>query len=311
MDSYRYAMAEAVQKAVEEYPNVYVITADLARAEKLDNLLLPGQQYIPVGISENNMMCMAAGLSTTGLIPIIVGFAMFTACRSFEQIRNTIAYSNFNVKIIATHGGICVGKDGATHQAMEDLALMRVLPNMTVLCASDAAQTKAAIQTMIEHKGPVYLRLGRDATPQIYDTMPEVRIGGSDLLKEGKDILIIGTGSIVSKALEAAKELERDGIHATVLNTYSIKPLDQSSILHWAKICQSVIVVEDHFTAGGLGSAVCELLCEHNPMPVRRIGIGDTFGESGTEEQLFEKYGIAKRFIIEAAKTMCKKGGKQ
>lgn len=289
-ESYGNALAECGAK----YPNLVVLDADLAGATKTGvfKKAFP-ERHIDCGIAECNMTGIAAGLATCNKIPFISSFAMFAAGRNFEQVRNSIGYPHLNVKIGATHAGITVGEDGATHQCNEDIALMRTIPGMTVIVPSDDVEAKAAVEAAINYVGPVYLRFGRAAVPVINDK-PEYKfeIGKGVVLKEGKDVTIIATGTCVSGALEAADKLAADGIDAEVINIHTIKPLDNELVLASAKKTGKVVTAEEHSVIGGLGSAVCDLLSEKQPTKVCKIGMYDVFGESGTAGGLLEKYGL-------------------
>ena len=261
-------------------------------------------RHIDCGIAECNMTGIAAGLATCGKIPFISSFAMFAAGRNFEQVRNSIGYPHLNVKIGATHAGITVGEDGATHQCNEDVALMRTIPGMTVIVPSDDVEAKAAVRAAIEFEGPVYLRFGRAAVPVINDK-PDYKfeIGKGVLLKEGKDVTIIASGITVAASLEAAEMLAADGISAEVLNIHTIKPLDEELVLASAKKTGKVVTAEEHSVIGGLGSAVCDCLSEKCPTPVLRIGMQDRFGESGPAAALVAKYGLDAKGIYEKVKA--------
>lgn len=276
------------------YDNLVVLDADLAAATKTGvfKKVYP-ERHIDCGIAECNMVGIAAGLAATGKIPFASTFAMFAAGRAFEQIRNSVGYPHLNVKIAATHAGISVGEDGATHQCNEDIALMRTIPGMVILNPSDDVEAKAAVKAAAAYEGPVYLRLGRLAVPVINDT-PDYRfeIGKGVTLKEGSDLTIIATGLCVSSALEAAQKLEDDGVHARVINMHTIKPLDEELVVKAAKETGRIVTVEEHSVIGGLGGAVCEALCENAPVPVKRIGVQDVYGESGPAVKLLEKYGL-------------------
>lgn len=289
-ESYGNALAECGAK----YPNLLVLDADLAGATKTGvfQKAFP-DRHIDCGIAEANMTGIAAGLATCGKIPFISSFAMFAAGRNFEQVRNSIGYPHLNVKIGATHAGITVGEDGATHQCNEDIALMRTIPGMTVIVPSDDVEAKAAVEAAINYEGPVYLRFGRAAVPVINDT-PDYKfeIGKGVLLKEGKDVTIVATGICVNSALEAAEKLAADGIEAEVINIHTIKPLDEELVLASAKKTGKVVTVEEHSVIGGLGSAVCDVLSAKLPTKVLKIGMNDIFGESGTAAGLVEKYGL-------------------
>lgn len=306
--SFRDALSEALISAGSELKSIVVLTPDLAKSVRIMDFRnkFP-ERFINTGISEADMIGVAAGLSTTGLIPVVVGFSMFVAEKPFEQIRNIIAYPNLNIKIIATHSGICVGRDGATHQAIEDMAIMRVLPNFTVLAAADAGETKAAIKAALQHYGPVYLRLGRDEAVTIYNDDKEFIIGKSDRLQEGNDLTLIACGIMVNYAMDAAEQLRQEGINARVINAYSIKPLDEAAIIAAAKETGAIVTIEDHSRIGGLGSAVAELLVKNCPIPVETIGVDDMFGESGSQNELFEKYGLTVENIMQSSRKVLRR----
>ncbi len=299
-ESYGNALAECGA----EFPDLVVLDADLAGATKTGvfKKAFP-DRHIDCGIAECNMTGIAAGLATCGKIPFISSFAMFAAGRNFEQVRNSIGYPHLNVKIGATHAGITVGEDGATHQCNEDVALMRTIPGMTVIVPSDDVEAKAAVRAAIEMNGPVYLRFGRAAVPVINDR-PDYKfeIGKGVLLREGKDVTIIASGITVASALDAAEMLAKDGIDAEVINIHTIKPLDEELVLQSAKKTGKVVTAEEHTVIGGLGSAVCDCLSEKHPTPVLRIGMQDTFGESGPANALVEKYGLDGKGIYEKVK---------
>ena len=290
----RESYGNALKEYAEEYPNLVVLDADLAAATKtaIFKKAYP-DRHIDCGIAECDMMGIAAGLATTGKIPFVSSFAMFAAGRAFEQVRNSIAYPHLNVKIGATHAGISVGEDGATHQCCEDLALMRTIPGMIVMNPSDDVEAKAAVKAALDHDGPVYIRFGRLAVPVINDR-PDYKfeLGKGVVLREGKDLTIIATGLPVSNCLEAAEKLAADGIDAKVINIHTIKPLDEDLVVAAAKETGKVVTVEEHSIIGGLGGAVCECLAEKAPVPVKRIGIHDVFGESGPAVELLHKYGL-------------------
>ncbi|MDE7178913.1 MAG: transketolase family protein [Lachnospiraceae bacterium] len=303
-ESYGNALAECGA----EFPNLVVLDADLAGATKTGVFLKAfPDRHIDCGIAECNMTGIAAGLATCGKIPFISSFAMFAAGRNYEQVRNSIGYPHLNVKIGATHAGITVGEDGATHQCNEDVALMRTIPGMTVIVPSDDVEAKAAVRAAIEMEGPVYLRFGRAAVPVINDR-PDYKfeIGKGVLLREGTDVTIIASGITVSSALEAAEMLAADGISAEVINIHTIKPLDEALVLASAKKTGKVVTAEEHTVIGGLGSAVCDCLSEKCPTPVLRIGMQDTFGESGPANALVEKYGLDGKGIYEKTKAFVK-----
>ena len=303
-ESYGNALAELGA----EYENLVVLDADLAGATKtgIFKKAFP-DRHIDCGIAECNMMGIAAGLATTGKIPFASSFAMFAAGRAFEQVRNSIGYPKLNVKIGATHAGISVGEDGATHQCNEDIALMRTIPGLVVINPADDVEAKAAVRAAIEHEGPVYLRFGRLAVPVINDT-PDYKfeLGKGVVLREGKDVTIIATGLPVSECLAAADKLAADGIDAKVINIHTIKPLDEDLVVKAAKETGKVVTVEEHSVIGGLGSAVCDVLSEKCPTQVMKIGINDTFGESGPAVELIKKYGLDADSIYEKVKAFAK-----
>ena len=289
-ESYGNALVEMGAK----YPNLVVLDADLAAATKTGvfKKAYP-ERHIDCGIAECNMVGIAAGLAATGMIPFVSSFAMFAAGRAFEQVRNSVGYPHLNVKIGATHAGITVGEDGASHQCNEDIALMRTIPGMVVMCPADDVEAKAAVKAAVEYEGPVYLRFGRAACPVINDK-PDYKfeIGKGQVLREGTDVTIVATGICVGNALEAAEKLAQDGISAEVVNICTIKPLDEELIVASAKKTGKVVTAEEHSVIGGLGSAVCDALCKSNPVPVCKIGMQDVFGESGSAAALVEKYGL-------------------
>ena len=299
-ESYGNALAELGSK----YDDLVVLDADLAGATKtgIFKKAFP-DRHIDCGIAECNMMGIAAGLATTGKVPFASSFAMFAAGRAFEQVRNSIGYPHLNVKIGATHAGISVGEDGASHQCNEDIALMRTIPGMVVINPSDDVEARAAVEAAYKHEGPVYLRFGRLAVPVINDR-PDYKfeLGKGVLLKEGRDLTIIATGLCVNESLEAAKLLAADGIDAEVINIHTIKPLDEELVIASAKKTGKVVTVEEHSVIGGLGSAVCDVLSEQAPTPVKKIGIMDTFGESGPAVELIKKYGLDSESIYKKIK---------
>ena len=300
-ESYGNALAELGA----EYPNLVVLDADLAGATKTGvfKKAFP-DRHIDCGIAEGNMMGVAAGLSTAGKIPFASTFAMFAAGRAFEQVRNSIGYPHMNVKIGATHAGISVGEDGASHQCNEDIALMRTIPGMVVINPADDVEAKAAVKAAIDYVGPVYLRFGRLAVPVINDPADyKFELGKGITLREGKDVTIIATGLEVSESLEAAKLLEADGISAEVINIHTIKPLDEELVVAAAKKTGKVVTVEEHSIIGGLGGAVAEVLAEKAPTKMLRIGVMDTCGEAGPAKALIEKYGLDAKSIYEKVKA--------
>ena len=289
----------------EKYDNIVALDADLAGATKTSIFMKAfPDRHINCGIAEANMMGIAAGLASCGYVPFASSFAMFATGRAYEQIRNSIGYPELNVKIAASHAGISVGEDGATHQCNEDLALMRGIPGMVVLNPSDDIEAKAAVVAAYEHKGPVYIRLGRAAVPVINDN-PDYKfeLGKGIVLREGKDVTLIATGLLVSSALDAAEMLAADGIEAMVVNIHTIKPLDKELVVKAAKATDKVYTLEEHSIIGGLGSAVMECLSEEYPCKVTRIGVQDVFGESGPAAELIAKYGMDGKSIYEKVKS--------
>ena len=301
------ATREAYGKALLEFgaknENIVVFDADLAEATKtcLFKKEFP-ERFFDCGIAENNMLSVAAGISTTGKIPFVSTFAMFAAGRSFEQVRNSIGYPHLNVKICATHAGISVGEDGATHQCNEDLALMRTIPGMVVMNPSDAVEARAAVEAAIDYEGPVYIRFGRLALPIINDESYKLEIGKAVKLKDGKDVTIVASGMMVAEALEASEILASEGISASVINVHTIKPLDKDAIINDAKITGAIVTSEEHNIIGGLGSAVAEAVAEAYPVPVVRHGVNDIYGKSGPAKELIEYYSLNAKGIVEKVK---------
>ena len=304
----RESYGNALVELGAEHDNLIVLDADLAAATKTGvfKKAYP-DRHIDCGIAECNMMGIAAGLSTTGIVPFASTFAMFAAGRAFEQVRNSIGYPHLNVKIGATHAGISVGEDGATHQCNEDIALMRTIPGMVILNPADDVEAKACVKAAYEYNGPVYLRFGRLAVPVINDR-PEYKfeLGKGVVLREGKDVTIVATGLCVSSALEAAEKRAADGIDAKVINIHTIKPLDEELIVAAAKETGKVVTGEEHSVIGGLGSAVCDALAEKCPVPVKKIGVQDVFGESGPAAALLAKYKLDGEGVYEQVKEFCK-----
>ena len=295
----RQSYGEELAKLGEENKDIVVLDADLTTATKTGIFAekFP-DRFINVGIAEQNLMGIAAGLSTFGKIPYASTFAVFAAGRAYEQIRNSIAYPKLNVKIVATHAGITVGEDGATHQMIEDLSLMRTLPNMTVMCTSDDIQTKWAVREISKIDGPVYLRLCRMATPIIYDVTEKFEIGKGVQIGQGTDASIIATGATVAEALKAQEILKENGVDVRVIDMHTIKPIDRELIVKCAKETKRIITVEDHNIIGGLGSAVCEVLSEEYPTKVEKMGVPDCFGRSGKAEELMKYYKIDSSAIV-------------
>ena len=291
-----------------EHENLVVLDADLAGATKTGvfKKAFP-DRFFDCGIAEANMVCMAAGLSTTGLVPFASSFAMFAAGRAFEQIRNSIGYPHLNVKIGATHGGISVGEDGASHQCCEDFALMRAIPGMTVICPADDIEAKAAVKAAYEMEGPVYLRFGRLAVPVFHAEDFKFEIGKGEILRDGTDVAIIANGLLTYEAIAAGEELAAAGINAMVINMATIKPLDEELVIAAAKKCGKVITCEEHSVIGGLGEAVSSCLAEKCPTLVKRIGVNDEFGHSGPAGALLKQFGLSCEHIVEVAKELCGK----
>lgn len=304
------ATREAYGDALVEFGAKYdivVFDADLAEATKTGKFKKAyPDRFFDCGIAEGNMIAVAAGMATTGRIPFASSFAMFTAGRAFEQIRNAIGYPHLNVKIGATHAGITVGEDGATHQCCEDIGTMRTIPGMTIINPADAVEARAAVEAAINYYGPVYMRFGRLAIPTLFDADYKFEMGKGVMMAEGTDVTIVATGLCVNQALEARKLLANEGISAEVINIHTIKPLDKEIIIKSASKTGCVVTAEEHNVIGGLGSAVCEALCEGCPVPVRRVGIQDTFGRSGKVPALLELYGLTPEHIAAEAKALRK-----
>lgn len=300
----REAYGQALVQLGKENEDIVVLDADLSGSTKtrLFAEKFP-HRFFNIGIAEQDLMGTAAGFSTCGKIPFASSFAVFATGRAFEQIRNSICYPNLNVKIAATHAGITVGEDGATHQSIEDLALMRSLPNMTVINPADAVETKKAVRAAAEHDGPVYLRLGRMAVETIFDEDEEFEIGKGKILKDGRDVAIIATGIMVGEALKAANILQKDDIDAMVVDIHTLKPIDEETILKAAK-CEKIVTVEEHNIIGGLGSAVAEVLSERRPTLIKRMGIKDVFGQSGNPAELLKLYKLTAEDIAKTVKNL-------
>ena len=315
MSDKKIATRESYGKALAEYGKKYdivVLDADLSKSTKTDTFKKEfPDRFINMGIAEQNMMSTAAGLASCGKIVFASSFAMFAAGRAFEQIRNSICYPNLNVKIGATHAGISVGEDGATHQCIEDIGIMRTIPNMVVINPADDVEARAAVKAAILHNGPVYLRFGRLATNVIYDEETyEFEIGKGILLKDGRDVSIVATGLLVEEALEAKEILAKEGINARVINIHTIKPIDREIIVKAAKETGAIVTCEEHNIIGGLGSAVAEVLCEEAPVPMERVGVKDVFGKSGVPAQLLKEYGLTAEDIVSACKKAISKKSK-
>ena len=304
----RDAYGKALVELGKSLDRLVVLDADLSKSTKtaLFAEAFPSR-FFNVGVSEADMMGTAAGLAASGYIPFASTFGVFATGRVYDQIRNSIAYTRLNVKIAATHTGLTVGEDGASHQALEDIALMRVLPNMTVVVPADGTQTRQAVQAAARHQGPVYLRLGRPKVPQIIQAESSFELGRGQVLREGKDLAYITTGMMTSMALEAASRLETQGIHAAVVNMHTLKPLDEALLIQMARETGAVVTGEEHSIIGGLGGAVAEVLSQEKPVPVIRVGVKDTFGESGPPDALLEKYGLTPDQLILAGRLAMQK----
>ena len=304
----RESYGKALSDLGKEY-DIVVLDADLSKSTKTDTFKKEfPERFINMGIAEQNMMSTAAGLASCGKIVFASSFAMFAAGRAFEQIRNSICYPNLNVKIGATHAGISVGEDGATHQCLEDIGIMRTIPNMVVINPADDIEARAAVKAAVLHDGPVYLRFGRLAVPVLYDEADyKFEIGKGVLLKEGTDVSIVATGLMVELALEAAKALAEEGINARVINIHTIKPIDREILVKAAKETGAFVTCEEHNVIGGLGSAVAEVLCEEAPVPMERIGVKDAFGKSGVPADLLKEYGLTAEDIVSACKNVIEK----
>lgn len=299
-DSYGNALKELAESGAEK---LVVLDADLSAATKtgIFKKAFP-EQHFNCGIAEANMMCVAAGFATMGLVPFASSFAMFASGRAFEQVRNSIGYPHLNVKIGATHAGISVGEDGASHQCCEDFALMRAIPGMVVICPADDVEAKQAVKAAYNYEGPVYLRFGRLAVPVFHDESYKFEIGKGEVIKEGSDVTIIANGLMVAEAIEAGKALAQEGINAEIINIATIKPLDEELVIASAKKTGKVITVEEHSIIGGLGEAVSSLLSEKCPTPVKRIGVNDEFGHSGPAKDLLKQFGLSAENIVKVTK---------
>ena len=303
----RESYGNALKELGAQHRDLIVFDADLAGATKTGTFkkAFPDRHF-NCGIAEANMIAVAAGASTMGLVPFASSFAMFAAGRAFEQVRNSIGYPHLNVKIGATHGGISVGEDGASHQCCEDFALMRSIPGMVVMSPADDVEARAMVRAAYEYVGPVYIRFGRSAVPVFHDEEHYTfQIGKGEVLRDGQDVAILATGLMVAEALEAGERLAEAGIHARIINLATIKPLDEELVLKAAQDCGRVITCEEHSIIGGLGEAVCALLSEKCPTPVRRIGVNDTFGHSGPAAALLKQFGLSAEHVVEVARDFC------
>lgn len=301
----RDAYGKALVEVGKKNPNVVVLDADLSKSTKTADFAKEfPDRFFDMGIAEQGMMGTAAGLAAAGKIPFASTFAVFATARVMDQVRNSIAYPKLNVKIAATHAGLTVGEDGGSHQAIEDVALMRAIPNMTVVVPADAEETRQVIETAVEYNGPMYIRLGRPNVPVIFDENYKFEIGKGYELRPGTDVTIIATGIMVSMAIEASEKLQEQGISARVINMATIKPIDKDIIIKAAQETKAIVTAEEHSIIGGLGSAVAEILSENHPTKLKRVGVQDTFGESGTPDALLEKYGLTADKLVEAAKSL-------
>lgn len=301
----RDAYGKALVEVGASNPEVLVLDADLSKSTKtVDFAKAYPERFLDMGISEANMIGTAAGLATTGKIPFVSTFALFGTLRVGDQVRNSICYPNLNVKIAVTHSGLTLGEDGASHQAVEDIAMMRAIPNMTVIVPADAEETRQVIHAAVEYKGPMYIRLGRPAVPVVFDENYKFEIGKGTVVHQGSDVTVIAMGVMLSPAIEAAKELANEGISVRVINMSSVKPIDKDIIIQAAKETKGIVTAEEHNILGGLGSAVAEVVSEYAPTTVKRVGVEDTFGESGTPDELLVKYGLTKEHIIQKVKEI-------
>lgn len=301
----RTAYGQTLAALGEKNSAVVVLDADLSKSTKTADFAKKfPERFFNAGIAEGNMMGMAAGLAAAGKIPFASTFAIFATGRAFEQIRNSIAYPKLNVKIAASHAGISVGEDGGSHQSVEDVSLMRSLPNMTVIVPADAVETARAIEAAAEYQGPVYIRLGRLDVPVLLPEDYQFQLGKAVVLREGWDAAVFANGVMVSLALEAAEELAKEGIEISVINVSTVKPLDVNTVVEVAKQAGAVVTAEEHSIIGGLGSAIAEALVENAPVPLERVGLNDTFGESGPPNELMEKYGLTSTHIAEAVRRV-------
>ena len=300
----RESYGNALVELGREHADVVVLDADLAGATKTSTFKKEfPDRHFDCGIAEGNMMAVAAGIASMGMVPFASTFAMFAAGRAFEQVRNSIGYPHLNVKIGATHGGISVGEDGASHQCCEDFALMRSIPGMTVICPADDVEARAAVKAAYEFEGPVYLRFGRSGVPVFHDEDFKFEIGKGEVLQDGNDVAIIATGIMTYEAIKAGEELRSQGINARVINLSTIKPLDEELILKAAAECGKIVTCEEHSVIGGLGEAVSSLLSEKMPVPVRRIGVNDEFGHSGPAADLLKDFGLSAENIVDTVKA--------
>ncbi len=305
--SLRVAYGETLAKLGAENDKIVVLDADLSKSTMTNYFKAQfPERFFDFGIAEANMACAAAGFAHEGLVPFVSTFAMFGAGRAYEQIRNSIAYVNANVKLVFSHSGLCVGEDGGSHQSIEDIALMRVLPNMTIFVPCDALEVEKSMRAAMEIDGPVYIRVARPASEYFTDESTPFIPGKANVLREGGDVAIIATGLMVKEAMEAAELLAAEGIQATVVNMHTIKPIDEETVLQAAEKCGAVVTAEEHSVIGGLGSAVAEVLAGRSAARFARVGIEDRFGQSGTPEDLFKAYGLTAENIADNARRLVK-----
>ena len=303
----RNGYGDALVELGKKNKNVMVLCADLTGSTRVDKFAKKfPKQFVEMGVAEQNLVTVAAGLAAVGKIPFVSSYAMFCPGRCWEQIRTTICYNDQNVKVIGAHAGVSVGPDGATHQALEDIAIMRSLPNMIVVVPADYEQTKKATHALAKFKGPAYMRFAREKTEQVTTAKTPFKIGKAQILKEGKDVALIGAGPLVYECLAAAEMLAKEKINATVINSHTIKPLDKKTILSAAKKCKCVVTVEEAQIIGGLGGAIAEFLSETYPVKMKRIGVKDHFGESGSPDELLKKFGFSAKHIFNETLKLCK-----
>lgn len=301
----RFGFGRGLVAAGKENTNVVALCADLTGSVKMDDFKKEfPDRFVEVGIMEQHMASLAAGMAAAGKVPFIASYAMFSPGRNWEQVRTGLCYNDSNVKIAGSHAGVSVGPDGATHQAIEDIAIMRVLPRMTVLVPCDSIEAEKATIAAAKIKGPAYIRLAREKTPIMTTKETPFEIGKAEIFREGKDVVIVACGQLVFTALKAAEELAKEGIEAAVINNHTIKPMDETTILRLAEQTGAVVTAEEHQIAGGMGSAVAEILAKNHPVPVEFVGVHDRFGESGEPNELLEKFGMGVRDIVEAAKKV-------
>lgn len=304
----RDAYGKALVELGRQYNDVVVLDADLSKSTKTaDFAKVFPERFINAGIAEQNMIGMAAGMAATGKVAFASSFAIFATGRAFEIIRNSLAYANLNVKVCATHAGVTVGEDGGSHQSVEDIAIMRCVPNMSVVVPADGTSTRKAVEAIYHRPGPVYLRLGRPSVPILYDDNMDFRVGQGIELRNGTDATLIACGIMVAKCLEAADRLQEAGISVAVIDMHTIKPIDRELIICKARETGAILTAEEHSVLGGLGSAVCEVVCEEFPIPVHRMGLNDVFGQSGSPDELLDYYGLTVEKIIENTQILIKK----